>query len=124
MTLEWVHPGLLLILGAWLLPFLKGPAKRVAMLVLPAAALVDCLLMSPGTYGTVTFLGQDLVLGRVDGLSLVFSYIFSLMALVGMVYALHVRGHDECTHALALFAGLGIDDQLVCHHGEHPGHRT
>ncbi len=22
MTLEWVHPGLLLILGAWLLPFL------------------------------------------------------------------------------------------------------
>ena len=28
MTLEWVHPGLLLILGAWLLPFLKGRAKR------------------------------------------------------------------------------------------------
>ena len=91
MTLEWIHPGLLLIGGAWVIVFLKGPARRVAMLVVPGAALIDCLLMSPGTYGGVTFLGQDLVLGRVDSLSLVFSYVFSLMAFLGMVYALHVK---------------------------------
>ena len=30
MTPEWVHPGLVLILGAWLLPLLKGPLKRAA----------------------------------------------------------------------------------------------
>ena len=39
MTLEWVHPGLLLILGAWALPFLKGRVKRALMLILPIAAL-------------------------------------------------------------------------------------
>jgi hypothetical protein len=39
MTVEWIHPGLLLILGGWLLPFLKGPLKRAGMLLLPAAAL-------------------------------------------------------------------------------------
>ncbi len=49
MTVEWVHPGLLLIVGAWVLPFLKGQVKRAAMLILPAAALIDCLLMTPGT---------------------------------------------------------------------------
>ena len=85
MTLEWVHPGLLLIFGAWFLPLLKGRLKRAAMLILPAAALVDCLLMMPGTYGVASFLGQELVFGRVDSLSLVFSYVFSLMAFLGMV---------------------------------------
>ena len=43
MTLEWVHPGLLLILGAWVVPFLKGRLKRAAMLILPAAALATRL---------------------------------------------------------------------------------
>ncbi len=80
MTLEWVHPGLLLIGGAWVLPLLRGRVKRVAMIILPAAALVDCMLMTPGNYGEVSFLGQDLVFGRVDSLSLVFSYVFSIIA--------------------------------------------
>ncbi len=109
MTPEWVHPGLLLILGAWVLVFLKGRVKRVVMLALPAAALVNCLLMTPGTYGVARFLGQDLVFGRVDSLSLVFSYVFSLMAFLGMVYALHVE--DDAQHVTALtYAGgaLGV----------------
>ena len=107
MTLEWVHPGLLLILGAWLLPFLKGRVKHVAMLILPAAALIDCLLMKPGTYGVTSVLGQDLVFGRVDRLSLVFSYVFSLMAFLGMIYALHVE--DDSQHVAALtYAGSAL----------------
>lgn len=109
MTGEWVHPGLLLILGAWLLPFLKGSAKRIAMVTLPAAALMDCLLTRPGTYGVITFLGQEIVFGRVDRLSLVFSLVFSLMTLLGMIYALHVK--DDSQHVAALtYAGgaLGV----------------
>ncbi|MBI1789034.1 MAG: Na(+)/H(+) antiporter subunit D [Acidobacteria bacterium] len=100
MTAEWVHPGLLLILGAWLVPLLRGRIKRAAMLILPAAALMDCLLMTPGIYGVTSILGQDLVFGRVDRLSLVFSYVFSLMALLAMIYALHVE--DDSQHVAAL----------------------
>src|SRR5215813_1472690 len=100
MTVEWVHPGLLLIAGAWLLPLLRGRAKRAAMLVLPAAALIDCLLMKPGSYGVTNFLGQELVFGRVDRLSLVFAYVFSLMSVLGMIYALHVE--DDIQHVAAL----------------------
>ena len=107
MTLEWVHPGLLLIIGAWILPFLKGRIKGAAMLVLPAAALIDCFLMKPGTYGMASFLGQDLVFGRVDRLSLVFSYVFSIMAFLGMIYALHVE--DDFQHVAALtYAGSAL----------------
>src|SRR6266446_4701398 len=107
MTLEWVHPGLLLILGACLVPFLKSRVKRAAMLILPAAALIDCLLMKPGMYGVTSFLGQQLVFGRVDRFSLVFSCVLSLMTFLGMIYALHVE--DDFQHVAALtYAGSAL----------------
>jgi multicomponent Na+:H+ antiporter subunit D len=107
MTLEWVHPGLLLILGAWTLPFLKGRAKRLAMLLLPAVAVTVCLRMTPGIYGEVSFLGLDLVFGRADRLSLIFSYVFSIMAFLGMVYALHVKDDVQQVAALT-YAGAAL----------------
>ncbi|OLC48034.1 MAG: Na(+)/H(+) antiporter subunit D [Acidobacteria bacterium 13_1_40CM_65_14] len=107
MNVEWVHPGLLLIIGAWLVPLLKGRARQVAMIALPAAALVDCILMQPGTHGVVPFLGQELVFGRVDRLSLLFSYVFSIIALLGMIYSLHVD--DDAQHVAALtYAGAAL----------------
>jgi multicomponent Na+:H+ antiporter subunit D len=107
MAVEWVHPALLLIAGAWLLPLLQGRIKRTAMLILPGAALIDCLLMKPGTYAVIHFLGQQLVAGHVDRLSLVFSYVFSLMAALGMIYALHVD--DDSQHVAALtYAGSAL----------------
>jgi multicomponent Na+:H+ antiporter subunit D len=109
MTPEWVHPGLVLILGAWVVPILRGGIKRAFTVVLPASALVLCLLARPGTYGVVHMLGQELVFGRVDRLSLVFTYVFALLAVVGMVYALHVE--DDAQHVAALnYAGgaLGV----------------
>ena len=107
--IEWIHPGLILILGAFVLPLLGGRIKRVAMVVLPAAAVVDCLLMTPGTHGVVSFLGQELVFGRVDKLSLIFSYVFSIMALLGMIYALHVKEDSQHVAALVYAGGaLGV----------------
>jgi multicomponent Na+:H+ antiporter subunit D len=107
MTPEWVHPGLLLIIGAWLVPLLKGNARRAVMILVPAAALVDCILMEPGTYGVVRFLGHELVFGRVDRLSVLFASVFSLLALIGMIYALHVD--DDAQHVAALtYAGAAL----------------
>lgn len=112
-------PGLVLIAGAWVLPLLKGRVKRVVMLLLPATALAICVYLgvtanamvqeglSPPTYGKVTLLGQQLVFGRVDQLSLVFSYIFSTLAFLGMVYSLHVD--DDAQHISALtYAGAAL----------------
>ena len=109
LTDTWLHPGLVLILAAWILPLLQGWVKRTAMVALPAAAMILCLRMTAGTYGEVSFLGFDVVFGRVDQLSLIFSYVFSIMALLGMIYALHVE--DDSQHVTALtYAGgaLGV----------------
>ncbi len=121
MILDYLKfPGLVLLAGAWVLPLLKGNVKRAVMLLLPAAALAICIYLGftfsataeegqALTYGKVTLLGQQLVFGRVDQLSLVFSYVFSIMAFVGMLYALHVD--DDYQHISALTyvgAALGV----------------
>ena len=104
---EWIHPGLVLILGAVLVPFLNGRAKKVYLIVLPSAALICCLLSTEGTFGNLSVLGYELVFGRVDRLSLIFSYVFSIMAVVGFVYALHVE--DDGQHMAALvYAGAAL----------------
>jgi multicomponent Na+:H+ antiporter subunit D len=109
---SWIHPGLILILGAWLVPLLKGTAKRVLLIVLPAAALLATAMMEPGTHGVVRFLGQEVVFGRVDALSLVFCIVFALMALIGMIYALHVE--DDAQHVAALiYAGSALGATLA-----------
>jgi len=107
--IDWIHPGLVLILGAVLVPFLTGKAKRAYLIALPGVALVCCLLSAEGTFGSLSILGYDLVFGRVDRLSLIFSYVFSILAVVGFIYALHVK--DDGQHVAALIyagAALGV----------------
>ncbi len=107
MSPAWIHPGLVLILGAWVLPLLPRRIKQAALILLPAAALALCLASTPGTHGVVRVLGQELVFGRVDATSLVFSYVFALMACVGMVFALHVEKDSQHIAALT-YAGSAL----------------
>ena len=104
---NWIHPAALFILGAFLIPFLKGEIKKAYLLIIPFFALVDVLYMSEGTYWVYNFLGNDLILGKVDRLSLVFGYVFTIMTFIGMIYALHVE--DDLHHMAAFFyAGSSI----------------
>ncbi|MFY9268475.1 MAG: Na(+)/H(+) antiporter subunit D [Candidatus Manganitrophaceae bacterium] len=105
--IEWLHPGLLLIFGAPVILLLKGRVRQAYQILLPATAFLSLLLLSPGRYGVVSFLGNELVFGRVDKLSLVFGYIFTLMATIGMVYSLHVKNHGEPIAAFT-YAGSAL----------------
>ncbi len=98
---EWVHPAAILIVGALFVPFLKGGLKKAYLLILPAVAFIDILHMSHGIYWVYNFLGNDLIFGKVDRLSLVFGYVFAIMAFIGIMYALHVE--DDIQHMAALF---------------------
>ena len=40
LNISWLHPGLVLILGAWILPLCKGWARRALMVAIPAVAVV------------------------------------------------------------------------------------
>lgn len=103
--IEWVHPGALLIIGAVLVPFLKGRVKQAYLLLLPVLAFVAIISMSQGTHGVVRLLNHDLVFGRVDRLALVFGYIFAIMTFIGFTYGLHVKKDGEYIAALLYTGG-------------------
>ena len=104
-----VPPAAIFIIGAFLIPLLKGRLKSLYMLLLPALALIDLFNMPKGKYWIIKFLDYNLIFGRVDNLSMIFAYIFVLITFIGIIYALHVK--DDMQHIAAFcYAGgaLGV----------------
>ncbi len=93
--IEWVHPGLIFILGIIPVFFLRGRYKDVYLLAVPVAAFISVASMDPGVYGVVPFMDFKLTFGRVDRLSLVFGYIFTIMAFIGTLYGIHIKKRRE-----------------------------
>ena len=103
----WIHPGAILILGALLVPLIRGPARQGYLLLLPALALLSVFSSQLGTYWTCELLGQEVVFGRVDKLSLVFGYVFCIAAFISVLYGLRVKEAGHQVSAL-LYAGGGL----------------
>lgn len=101
------HPSLFFFLGAAALPLVKGRARSVFLVSLPLLAFFTLLLMPYGKAGGLSIWGQELIFLRVDRLSLVFGYIFTISALIGFVYALHVEKKREHVAAL-LYIGSAL----------------
>ena len=79
------------------------------MLLLPSFVFIILLNMPEGKYWMVKVLDYSLVFGRVDRLSMVFGYIFTIITFIGVLFALKVK--DDLQHVAALlYAGgaLGI----------------
>jgi multicomponent Na+:H+ antiporter subunit D len=65
--------------------------------------------MSQGTYWTYSFIGNSLVFGAVDKLSVVFGWVFTIMSFIGIVYALHVKDNGQHIAAFLYIGGsLGV----------------
>ena len=102
-------PAFVLILGAILIPFLSGKFKSIYMLSLPVIVFMILINLTIGNTWVVEFWGYKLILGRIDKLSLIFGYIFTIMAFLGVLFALHVK--DNLQHISGLvYAGatLGV----------------
>ncbi|HJR76776.1 MAG TPA: Na(+)/H(+) antiporter subunit D [Nitrospiraceae bacterium] len=97
-------PAAILILGAFLIPFLKGALKSGYLLLLPALAFISVISMPEGNHMTVRFMDYELILGRVDGLSRAFGCIFTTISFIGTLYALHIK--EDGQH-VAAFVAIG-----------------
>lgn len=100
-------PAVILIVGALLIPLLKGRMKQAWMLLLPIASFVNLLSIPAGSHWSFSFLGYELVLGQLDRLSLIFGYIFHLIAFITNLYALHVEDRVQNIAGLA-YAGAAL----------------
>ena len=107
--IDFFHPALLFIVGALPIPFLRGTVRKAYLLAIPVLAIVAVASMQPGGYGARNFLGQDILLARVDKLAIVFAFVFTIMSLIGMVYALHIKRTGEHVAAFVYIgSALGV----------------
>ena len=109
---DWLHPSLVLLAGAGLLPLLPPALRKVWLVLVPLAGLMVIWSLAPGEFGQINFLGMPLVTGRVDELSLVFAYVFGIILVIGMIFALHLK--DTVQHVAALtYAGSALGAVLA-----------
>jgi len=102
-------PALIFILGGLLIPALKGKLKLAFMLALPLYAFFSLLQTPEGNSWHFSLLQYDLILCRIDRLSLVFGYIFCIISWIAVIFALKVE--DDLQHVAGfVYAGgaLGV----------------
>ena len=102
-----LSPGLVLILGAILVPILPRPVRQIYMLALPVLAFLQLLSLDGSATGAIPLMGVELQTVRVDRLSQIFGYVFLLAALLSVIYALHTRDRVQDMAGL-MYAGSAI----------------
>lgn len=107
-----IHPSLILIFGALLLPFIRGPFRKPYLLLIPVLTMLDVVFLAglPETvFGEYQYMDWQLVFGRIDRLSTIFALIMSLVGVLGTLYALQVKRAGEHMAAWCYLAGaLGV----------------
>ncbi len=102
-------PALLFLVAAAIVPLLRSKLKNVLLCLVPVLAFWYISNLEPGHYLNLHFLGFDVTLLRVDKLSKVFGYIFTLNAFAAFLYAFHLK--DDQQHVATLVymgASLGV----------------
>jgi multicomponent Na+:H+ antiporter subunit D len=107
MTEFILHPGLVLIAGALVLPWLRGTPRAAAVIALPLAALALVWQIPDGVLWQARFLDVDITPLKGDKLSRLFATIFAVMAAGGGVFALSQPSRVEIPAAY-LYAGAAI----------------
>lgn len=105
---DFIHPGLVLILGALFLPALPKNLSGPYSLLVATLGFFLTLIAQSGYYGSMNLFGIEISpLVRVDKLSLLFAYIFSFIGLIGIVYCYHI---DDWIQQMAglLYTGASV----------------
>ena len=104
-----MHPATWFLMGAFFMPVFKRMGLTKVILI--AVPLIACLQIQwlPESFGHASYLGFDLVFGKVDQLTRVFLHVFTIMALIGCIYGLHVKETGQHIAAFLYVAGsLGV----------------
>ncbi len=107
-----IHPALVLIVGALVLPFLRGTVRSLAIVGLPLIALALVWQVPDGPAWQARFLDHTITPLQGDKLSRLFATIFALMAAGGGLFALGQKSRVELPAAF-VYAGSAIGVALA-----------
>tara|TARA_B100001146_G_scaffold44578_1_gene38199 strand:- start:6455 stop:8218 length:1764 start_codon:yes stop_codon:yes gene_type:complete len=89
--LSSLPPFVLFFVGAVVIAFTRGTARKVLILAIPLVGGLNLWFgVEPGLHLQFDLLGYTLTPYRADKLSLLFGYLFHLAAFLGFIYALHL----------------------------------
>ncbi len=103
--IDAISPGLILLIGAALIPFARGAIREAIVIAAPLLTLM--LIWTVGGGATVDFMGWTLEPVRSDALSRLFGTVFGIMAFAGGLFAVRQANTMELTAAFA-YAGSAI----------------
>ena len=102
-----VAPFLIFFIGAALAAVTSGVVRAVIMLAIPIVGALNLYAMPAETAMTVSLLGYNLDLIKIDKLSTLFGYLFHLAAFLGIIFSLHVEDRTQHVAGL-LYAGSAL----------------
>jgi len=110
MAMNSFPPGLVLVLGAMAVAVLPNRLRPWAFVGVAMMTFIQLVwVLEDGDTWSTDWLGFELMPLRVDYLSLVFGFVFAILAFVGGVYALHMRNRAQQVAALLYGGGaLGV----------------
>lgn len=104
---EALPPAAIYLLGALLVPFLRGRARQAFALLVPFAGLANSFRIPEGVHWTVELLDFEMILGRADAWSLLFLNIFTVLSFVGILYIVKENRAIDLSAGL-LYAGSAM----------------
>lgn len=86
-----IHPTFAYLAAAALMPLFVGSWRNRMLIAVAGLALLTVYMLPEGASVGASFLGYDLTLLRVDKLSKVFGYVFTLNSVIAFVYGYHLK---------------------------------
>lgn len=102
-----IPPGLILILGAFLIPCVRGHLRSLILLVLPLITLFFIWQVPDGNNLTIPFLDYNLQPIYGTAVGRLFATVFAIMVFVGNLFAMGQARSTELT-AASIYAGGAI----------------
>jgi multicomponent Na+:H+ antiporter subunit D len=101
--------AIIYVVGAVLLLVLPRQLRSAFYVLISVVALIFLLNLEVGANLSFHFLNYDLMISRVDRLSMVFGYVFVIMGFLGSIYGYHVKDNlQRVTSMLYVGSSLGV----------------
>ncbi|MEW6595014.1 MAG: Na(+)/H(+) antiporter subunit D [Thermodesulfobacteriota bacterium] len=107
LTINNLPPGLILLLGALLVPLFRGRLRNWFVILLPALAFWQVSCLNEAAVLSLPFLDFELNVLRADVWSRAFGYIFTLNAFAAFLYGSYQKKSTEFVAAL-LYIGSAL----------------
>ena len=99
-------PGLIMFLGAFLIPFLPHLTRQIYMIFLVFLSALS-LMNGFGTHLTINLLDYNFIIYHSDNLSFPFAIVFHIAAFITIIYGSHKIDWKENV-AITSYAGAAI----------------